>query len=105
MPRYTAPPDPHTAMEQRCERVRMPRPTVLFRRGELAFGMFLILRGTVSLDFGVESVAGLASVYGPGALIGLPATLAGRNYSRTATATRDVGPGIPFGPSAGVFVA
>ena len=89
MPRYTAPPDLHAALEHRCERVRKPRSTVLFRRGERAFGMFLILKGTVSLDFGVDSAAGLASAYGPGAIVGLPATLTGRDYSMTATVTGD----------------
>jgi CRP-like cAMP-binding protein len=87
MPRYTTPPDLHAALEQRCKKVRKPRSTVLFRRGERAFGMFLILSGTVSLDFGVDASAGLASTYGPGALVGLPATLTGRNYSMTATVT------------------
>ena len=89
MVRYTAPPDLQTALEQRCERVRKLRSTVLFRRGEQAFGLFLILKGTVSLDFGVDSAAGLASSHGPGALVGLPATLTKRNYSMTATVTHD----------------
>ena len=51
--------------------------------------MFLILSGTVSLDFGVDSSAGLANTYGPGTLVGLPATLTGRDYSMTATVTND----------------
>jgi CRP/FNR family transcriptional regulator, cyclic AMP receptor protein len=89
MARYTAPPDLRAALEQRCERVRKLRSTLLFRRGEPAFGMFLILSGRVSLDFGVDSAAGLASTYGPGALVGLPATLTKRNYSMTATVTDD----------------
>jgi CRP-like cAMP-binding protein len=89
MPRFTAHPDLHMALEERCERVRKSRSTVLFRRGEKAFGMFLILKGTVSLDFGVDSSVGLANTYGPGALVGLPATLTGRDYSMTATVTDD----------------
>jgi CRP-like cAMP-binding protein len=59
--------------------------TVLFRRGERAFGMFLNLGGTVSLDFGVDGSGALASTYGPGGLVGLPATRTKRNYSMTAT--------------------
>lgn len=89
MPLFTAHPDLHMALEERCERVRKSRSTVLFRRGEKAFGMFLILKGTVSLDFGVDSSVGLANTYGPGALVGLPATLTGRDYSMTATVTDD----------------
>jgi hypothetical protein len=43
--------------------------------------MFLIFSGTVSLDFGVDSSAGLANTYAPRALVGLPATLTGRDYN------------------------
>jgi CRP/FNR family transcriptional regulator, cyclic AMP receptor protein len=89
MARYTAPPDLHSALEQHCEKVRKPRTTVLFRRGQKAFGMFLVLSGTVRLDFGVDGSAALASTYGVGALVGLPATLTGRDYSMTATVTDD----------------
>ena len=49
--------------------------------------MFVIVRGKVSLDFGVDSA--FARVYGPGALVGLPATLTRRNYAMTATVTED----------------
>jgi len=87
MPRHTARPDLHMALEQLCEKVRKPRSTVLFRRGERPFGMFLIFRGTVNLDFGVDGSAGLANTYGPGTLVGLPAALTGRDYSMTATVT------------------
>jgi CRP/FNR family transcriptional regulator, cyclic AMP receptor protein len=86
---YIAHSDLYAALEQRCERVRKPRSTLLFRRGEKAFGMFLILRGTVSLDFGVDVSTALASSCGPGALVGLPATLSRTNYSMTATVTDD----------------
>jgi CRP-like cAMP-binding protein len=51
--------------------------------------MFLVLKGTVSLDFGVDGAVGLTSTYGAGALVGLPATLARRDYSMTATVTHD----------------
>ena|ERR1700758_4977178 len=105
MPRYTAPPDLHAALEQRCKRVRKPRSTVLFRRGERAFGMFLILRGAISLDFGVDCSVGLANTYGPGALVGLPATLTGRGYRYDGHRDRRRRAGIPDGSCGGVFVA
>jgi len=85
----TALADLYAALEQCCERVRKTRSTVLFRRGQRASGMFLVLRGTVSLDFGVDGSASLASTHGPGALVGLPATLDRGNYSMTATVTDD----------------
>ena len=76
-----------TVLEERCEKIRKPRYSVLFRRGEKAFGMFVVLDGMVSLDFGMDSA--LARSYGPGAIVGLPATVTRRNYSMTATATED----------------
>jgi CRP-like cAMP-binding protein len=76
-----------TVLEEDCEKIRKPRYSVLFRRGEKAFGMFVVLDGTVSLDFGMDSP--LARIYGPGALVGLPATVTRRNYSMTATVTED----------------
>jgi len=86
---YIASADLYVALEQRCKRVRKTRSTVLFRRGEKAFGVFLVLRGVVSLDFGVDTSSALARTFGPGALVGLPATLTGTNYSLTATVTED----------------
>lgn len=74
-----------TALEQSCQRVSKTRSGVLFRRGEKAFGIFLVLSGTIKLDFGVDTPH--ARCYGPGALVRLPATLTKQNYSTTATVT------------------
>jgi CRP-like cAMP-binding protein len=49
--------------------------------------MFVVLGGQVSLDFGVDSPN--AQLYGPGALVGLPATLTRSSYSMTATVAED----------------
>ena len=76
-----------TVLEEDCEKICKPRYSVLFRRGEKAFGMFVVLDGIVSLDFGMDSP--LSRTYGPGALVGLPATVTRRNYSMTATVTED----------------
>ena len=75
------------SLEQRCEKVRKPRFTVLFRRGDKASGMFVVLSGKVSLGFGVNSAFDRS--HGPGALVGLPSTLTRRNYCMTATVTED----------------
>ena len=83
----TASADLQQVPEQRSERVRKPKSTVLFRRRERASGMFVILSGKVSLDFGVDSALG--RTYGPCTLVGLPSTLTRRNYSMTATVTED----------------
>jgi CRP-like cAMP-binding protein len=74
-------------LEQSGERLFKRRGEVLFRRGEEAFLMFVVLSGNVSLDLGADSP--LARSYGPGALIGLPATLTKRAYQMTATVTQD----------------
>ena len=74
-------------LEACSQRMFQPKSTVLFRRGEKASGMFAVLGGRVSLDFGVDSRS--AQFYGPGALVGLPATLTRSNYSMTATVAED----------------
>jgi CRP-like cAMP-binding protein len=74
-------------LKQRSEKVRQPSSTVLFRRGDKASGMFVVLSGKVSLRLGVDSA--LCRTYGPGALVGLPSTVTRRNYSMTATVTED----------------
>jgi CRP-like cAMP-binding protein len=76
-----------TILEQRCERVRKPRFTVLFRHGDRTSGMFVVLSGEVSLGFGDNSAFDRS--YGPGALVGLPSTLTRHNYCMTATVTED----------------
>jgi CRP-like cAMP-binding protein len=80
-------PDLQTTFRLHGEAVRKAKTDVLFRRGQKAVGMFVIVRGKVSLDFGVDSA--FARVYGPGALVGLPATLTRRHYAMTATVTED----------------
>jgi CRP-like cAMP-binding protein len=74
-------------LEQRGERVHKPKSTVLFRRGDKASGMFVVLSGKVSLDLGVDSA--LTRSYGAGALVGLPSTITRQNYSMTAMVTED----------------
>ena len=83
----TAPTNLSTFLEQNCERMHKPRSAVLFQRGEKAFGMFLVFSGRVRLNAGIDEA--LARCYGPGALIGLPATLSKRTYSMTATVMED----------------
>jgi CRP-like cAMP-binding protein len=84
----------YSALEPCCERIKKPKWTVLFRRGEKAYGMFLVITGTVNLDFGVDCAAALGSTCGPGALVGLPATLSGGTHSMTATVTDDAQLGL-----------
>jgi len=80
-------PDLQTSLRLHGVSIRKVKTDVLFQRGQKAVGMFVIVRCRVSLDFGVDSA--FARVYGPGALVGLPATLTRRNYAMTATVTED----------------
>lgn len=61
---YYAPVTLQQTLEQKGERVFKRKDDVLFRRGEEAFGMFVVLSGKVSLDFGVDSR--LSRSYGAG---------------------------------------
>jgi CRP-like cAMP-binding protein len=82
---YNTPTELETALRRGCTRIWRAKGTVLFRRGDKAGGMFIVLSGTVNLDFGVDGSLAINRSYGPGALVGLPATLTKRNYSMTAT--------------------
>jgi CRP-like cAMP-binding protein len=86
---YNTPPDLEAALRQGGTRIWKAKGTVLFRRGEKANRMFIVLRGTVNLDFGVDGCLAINRSYGPGALVGLPATLTNRDYSMTATVAQD----------------
>lgn len=84
---YFSPLTLQNILEQKGERLFKRKGEVLFRRGEEGFSMFVVLSGKVSLDFSVDSA--LARCYGPGALLGLPATLTRQPYRMTATIMED----------------
>ena len=59
--------------------------TVLFRRNQPGFGIFLVKSGKVSLRLeGADEKPLLDRTAGPGAVVGLPATLSRSRYSLTA---------------------
>ncbi len=86
---YNAPMDLQTALQQCPKKIWKAKSSVLFRRGEKATGIFIVLSGRVILDFGVDASTAINRSYGPGALVGLPAALTRRNYSMTATVAQD----------------
>lgn len=75
------------ALEGHSTKISTPTGTVLFRCGQKASGMFLILSGKVSLTAEFHSAPDFS--YGPGALVGLPATITQSNYSMTAIVTEN----------------
>jgi CRP-like cAMP-binding protein len=60
---------------------------VLFRESEPTVGVFLIRKGKVRLR--LPEAPHLDRVFGPGALLGLPATFTRSSYSLTATCVAD----------------
>jgi len=62
-----------------------PAGIVLFRRGEAAFGIFLVQTGSVSLRLEGDGEATILDrIADPGSIVGLPGTLSGPSYSLTA---------------------
>jgi CRP-like cAMP-binding protein len=82
-------PELKTGLEQLATVVSKPRGTILFRRGDNAFGVFLIRSGRVSLALDCPSPLYPPRILGPGAIVGLPATVSGNAYSLTATLLDD----------------
>jgi CRP-like cAMP-binding protein len=74
-------------LEQQSIKLSRPASTVLFRRGESAAVMFVVLNGKGSLDLGFDSE--LARYCVPGAVVGLPSALTRHNHSMTATVKED----------------
>lgn len=68
-----------------AKQVTEPKGVVLFRRGESAFGVFLVRSGKISLQLDDEEGKTLwKRIATRSSVIGLPATLAGGRYSLTA---------------------
>jgi len=71
-------------------RTTEPAGAVLFRRDEPAFGVFVVLRGSVSLRLEGSSGKVLVNrIATSDSIIGLPGSLAGGRYSLTAVALEE----------------
>jgi CRP/FNR family transcriptional regulator len=64
--------------------ITKPKGSILFRRGEEPLGLFLVRRGRVGLYLDCETKAYPVRKLGPGAIVGLPASVSGKPYSLTA---------------------
>lgn len=82
----------NAVLQERSKTISKPAGTVLFRCGEKASRILVILSGSVSLEAGFDSA--LAFSYGPGALVGLPSTITRRNYSVKATVAENATLGV-----------
>ena len=75
----------HLQLLAKACRVAEPKGAVLFRRGEPAFGIYLVQKGSISLRLeSEEGTAILDRTVTRDSIIGLPATLSGGRYSLTA---------------------
>jgi CRP/FNR family cyclic AMP-dependent transcriptional regulator len=69
----------------KARQAREPEGAVLFRRGEPAFGIFLVRKGSISLRLeSEEGNAILDRTVTRDSIVGLPGTLSGGRYSLTA---------------------
>jgi CRP-like cAMP-binding protein len=78
-----------TELERLSTIVLKPAGSFLFQRGDQASGVFLIRNGRISLALDYETLVYPARILGPGAVIGLPATVSGNPYSLTAKVIED----------------
>ncbi len=69
--------------------VSKAKGTILFRRGDEVTGLFLILRGKVSLGLGNDSPLFPTRTLSAGCIAGLPGTVSGNPYSLTAEVAQD----------------
>ncbi len=63
---------------------REPSGKILFQCGDTPRGLYLVCSGKVSLMLETGNIAFPPRIAGPGAVVGLPATMAGSPYSLTA---------------------
>ena len=82
-------PELKAGLEQLETIVFKPKGTILFRRGDDVFGIFLIRSGRVSLALDCPNPLYPPRILGPGAIVGLPATVSGNPYSLTAKVVDD----------------
>lgn len=69
--------------------VSKPKGAILFRRGDAVTGLFLILRGKVSLGLERENPVFPTRTLSTGCIAGLPGTVSGNPYSLTAEVIQD----------------
>ncbi|HEV2728634.1 MAG TPA: cyclic nucleotide-binding domain-containing protein [Terriglobales bacterium] len=82
-------PELKAGLEQLATIVSKPKGMILFRRGDPPAGVFLIRSGRVSLALDFPNSAYPPRILGPGAIVGLPATVSGNPYSLTAKVLED----------------
>jgi len=78
-----------TEVEHLASVLHKQKGAILFRRGDPGIGVFLICKGKVSLQLDSNIPLYPSRTLGPGAIVGLPATICGETYSLAAQVTED----------------
>lgn len=76
-------------LERLASIVVKPKGSILFRRGGSPRGVFIVRAGRIGLYLDYESKALPRRTFGPGAIVGLPASVSGNPYSLTAEAIHE----------------
>ncbi len=89
MPGTKISPELNKALQTAAKTIKKKKGSLLFCAGTPARGAFLVKTGKVRLQ--LEGAGGLypTRTLGPGAIVGLPATVSGEPYSLTAEAVQD----------------
>jgi CRP-like cAMP-binding protein len=82
-------PELKAEFERLASVVFKPKNTVLFQRGDKPSGVYLIRSGQVSVGLDCDNCVYPARILGPGAIVGLPASVSGNPYSLTANVVDD----------------
>lgn len=82
-------PELRAEIERLATVVFKPKEAFLFRCGDEPSGIFLIRSGQVRLGLDCDTSVYPARILGPGAIVGLPATVAGNPYTLTAEVMQD----------------
>lgn len=90
---FLADPELIQALEKRATPVSCGEDRILFRRGDLPVGLFILRAGeaAISMDSGDDAVSCLATA---GSLLGLPGVIANQPYSLTVVARKGANVGF-----------
>lgn len=87
---FSAHPELMTALQHLGSAEVQQKGTILFREGDPARGVYLIVRGSANLSIHADDGRNIAvRSVGPGYLLGLPGTILNRGYLFTAKLTQD----------------
>jgi CRP/FNR family transcriptional regulator len=85
---FVADPELILELESRAKPIPLGPDRIFFHQGDVATGVYLLRKGTVTLTSRSNDEAILSLKVGAGSLLGLPAVIATKPYTMTAQATQ-----------------